>query len=224
MAAPQKIKRPRKFVWQRDVRLVIRPGMCRYSAIDTAQGNSVYVLSRIGPTCAIVPRGMLSHDHESFARYAYYLKGFIEDQCTENVMIFLVVLRGVYDILTAETVLFLKKTCRKIKLICAEVSDAYFLKLKSPLRDRYMSILQQADEVHTYNWNLRIGEAEAYALTNADILLLIITERKIHTWQRLIDTLWHDMHHTGDLLYNISQCHIVYMEWIMHMEMNEIII
>ncbi len=69
VAEPQKIKRPRKFVWQRDVRMVIHPGIYRYSATEAAQDNNIYILPRIGPTCAIIPRGLFAHDHETFARY-----------------------------------------------------------------------------------------------------------------------------------------------------------
>lgn len=218
----QKIKQPRKIMWQRDVRMVINSGICRCWVAGAVRDNTAYVLPHLGSTCAIVPRGILLCDSTSLARYAYYLKGFIKEQCAESTMIFLVILRGQYDILSAETILFMRKVHRQIRLICAEVSDTHFMKLMPSLRDRYMNILQQADEVHSYNRESYVGETEALALTHADNLLLIITERKIHAWQRLVDTIWHDMHHTGDLPYKISQCQIVYMEWIMHQEMYDL--
>jgi len=224
VAAPQKIKRPRKFVWQRDVRMVIRPGICRYSDTDAAQDNNIYVLPHIGPTCAIVPRGMFAYDPETFARYACYLKGFIEARYAENMTIYLVILRGAYDILTAETILHMRKAHRQIKLICAEVSDTYFMKFKPPLRERYRNILRQADETHQYEQNLDIGEAEKQALMQADSLLYIISENTIHIWKKIINTIWVDLQNNSDQLYNITQCWIVYMKWIMHQEIDALIL
>jgi uncharacterized phage-like protein YoqJ len=204
--------------------MVIHPGLYRFPLKEAAQDNDVYILPRIGSTCAIIPRGKFSHDHETLARYVYYLKGYIEERCAENITIYMVILRGSYDILTAETILHVQKTHRQIKLICVEVSDTHFLKLKPPLRDRYMSILKQADELHQYELDLDLGEAEMLALIHADKLLYIMSEETIHVWQEMINTIWVDLLHHSGQIYKITQCWIVYIEWIMHQDIDDIII
>ncbi len=133
----------------------------------------------------------------------------------------MVVLRGAYDIITAETILFMKQECKHIKLICIEPYEGYSLTLKHAIRERYLQIMHDADEVHRYEEDNTTGEAEQYALAHADALLFIQSEETTKVWNKLLDGIWSDLRKTDGFMYNLTRLWIINMEWIIHEECND---
>ncbi len=223
--AKQRTRWPRNIVWKRDARMVVHPEAKAHLAADDEQmeEGSVYVLPYTGLACAIVPRGISAQEPGRFYGYASFLKSFIAKRCKQNNGIFMVILRGVYDIITAETILCMKKGYKQIKLICIEPYEGYFLKLASKIRERYLQIINSADEVHQYDEDNKVGEAEQYAIAHVDALLFIQSEEKNTVWQKLLDDIWFDLRRNEGFMFNITRVWIVNMEWIIHNKCNDTI-
>lgn len=221
MSAKRETRWPRNIVWKRDVRMIIQPNIKVGMYDKLGQDNNLYVLPRTGSACAIVPRGITSQEPGRFYGYVGFLKSFIAKRCKQNNGIFMVILRGVYDIITAETILCMKKEFSHIKLICIEPYEGYFLKLASKIRERYLQIISAADEVHRYDEENIAGEAEQFALAHVDALLFIQSEETNAVWQKLLDTIWSDLRKSNGYRYTITQFWIVNMEWIIHKEYND---
>lgn len=212
----------RSIVWKRDIRLIVHPdAKARLADFATSADNEqvkesdLYILPHTGLACAILPRGINMAEAGRFYGYASFLKSFVAKRCTQNNGIFMVILRGVYDIITAETILCMKKEYKEVRLICVEPYDGYFLKLPSKMRERYLQIINSADEVHHYDQDNKIGEAEQYALAHADALLFIQSEETNTVWQKLLDNIWFDLRKDDGFMYDITRLWIIHMEWIL---------
>lgn len=221
--AKRKTGWPCSIVWKRDVRMVIHPDAKVRPVPDDEKkmDSSVYVLPYTGLVCAIIPRGINAQEPERFYGYAGFLKSFIAKRCKQNFGIFMVVLRGVYDIITAETILYMKQEYKHIRLICIEPYEGYILTLKHAIRERYLQIMNSADEVHRYGEDNTTGEAEQYALAHADALLFIQSEETTEVWNKLLDNIWSDLRKTDGFMYNLTRLWIINMEWIIHEERND---
>lgn len=221
--AKRKTGWPCSIVWKRDVRMVIHPdAKVRPAAGDEQEPDSnVYVLAYTGMVCAIVPRGINVQEPDRLYGYTGFLKSFVAKRCKQNYGVFMVILRGVYDIITAQTILYMKQEFRQIRLICVEPYADYNLTLKPAIRERYLQIIKAADEVHRYEKDNEIGDAEQYALAHADALLFIQSEDISEVWQKLLDGIWSDLRKSDGFMYNLTRLWIVNMEWIIREKCND---
>lgn len=148
--------------------------------------DSLYHLLASSKSIVFMMRGSNLQSEKSLSRYERYVNRFLHSAILHGIQVFIIVLRNLYDIAAAETVLQLKKKHSNAYFIAISLGQKYYNLFPLPARAKIQQIFENADFIKD-----AIDEqdtiAEEFALTLAESMLYVYEKDHEHNeWSDFI--------------------------------------